>query len=332
MIGKKDCVVFGKRLLVVALFACLIVMMPRIGAAQRLPRNITIIVAHAPGGGADVWTRHLVPFFERSLPGHHNVVVENIVGSRGLRAMNRVLHARPNGSTLGVSLLPGAALLQALHRNPYNLAKINWVGTFATASGGIIVKGNSPYKSLADLQKASSKHALKMAVSNLNTPFGAGSIIAANELGIKTTFVPQTGTAAVNLAVIRGDCDYGLTTYIAAQQAYKSGDVRYLWVYEPKRVGFLPEVKTIGELGHADLLKLFLTTYDIYTAQRVPRKTVRELTRALKKAVSNPEFVRKLKEGLGTAEFQSPAEVRASVSKAISLYTASEQLLKRYVR
>lgn len=294
--------------------------------------SVTILVPHSPGGGTDTWTRHMAQFLGPDLPGKPAVGVQNVVGSRGLRAINRVEKARPDGTTLGVILLPGEALLNTFGLNPFNIQKFAWIGSFATASGGIIVKADSPYKSLADLQKASARRPLKMAVSNLNTSFGAGSVIAAKELNIDTTFVPQRGTSDIVLAVMRGDCDYGLVTYRAAQHAYDSGDVRYLWVYEHEREDFLPNVKTIGELGHPNLLTLFVTTYNIYTTTGVSEPRQKALSNALQQVVKNPEFVKKIKASLGRAQFESPAEIVQNIQAAKKLYGSYRDVLKPYVQ
>lgn len=69
-------------------------------------RKLTWIVGLAAGGGTDIMVRGIAPYFQKHLqevsatPDKVGVVVKNLPGGGGLRTMNEVRHARPDGYTM----------------------------------------------------------------------------------------------------------------------------------------------------------------------------------------------------------------------------------------
>ena len=53
-------------------------------------KNLSIVVGYAVGGGADLWSRFLARHIGRYIPGKPNVIVRNMPGAGGFRAVNYV--------------------------------------------------------------------------------------------------------------------------------------------------------------------------------------------------------------------------------------------------
>jgi putative tricarboxylic transport membrane protein len=69
-----------------------------IGAQGSYPRKVVTLLTHSSvGGGSDVFLREMVPHLSRVLGA--TIVVENVTGGSGARALAAVASARPNGST-----------------------------------------------------------------------------------------------------------------------------------------------------------------------------------------------------------------------------------------
>jgi hypothetical protein len=69
-------------------------------------KTITMIVGYAAGGGTDLTGRLIAPFLTKYLPGHPSLVVQNMPGASGTRAMNYIAtRTTPDGLTI----LMGAA-------------------------------------------------------------------------------------------------------------------------------------------------------------------------------------------------------------------------------
>jgi tripartite-type tricarboxylate transporter receptor subunit TctC len=62
-------------------------------------KRIEVIVPFAPGGGSDVYTRALAPYFEKHLPGKPTIIVRNVPGSRSIPGANQFQErAKPDGT------------------------------------------------------------------------------------------------------------------------------------------------------------------------------------------------------------------------------------------
>lgn len=92
-------------------------------------QTVTIIVGFNPGGGTDTSARLLNKYLSKHLPGNPNVIVQNMSGAAGIRALNYAYEgARPDGMTM---LFAPISLLVPLLGEPgirYELDKFDVVG------------------------------------------------------------------------------------------------------------------------------------------------------------------------------------------------------------
>src|SRR5215212_9586420 len=64
-------------------------------------KTVTMIVAYAAGGGTDLTGRLIAPYLTKFLPGNPAVVVQNMPGASGTRAMNHIVQrTQPDGLTI----------------------------------------------------------------------------------------------------------------------------------------------------------------------------------------------------------------------------------------
>ena len=64
-------------------------------------KTLVIIVGLAPGGSADNFVRMFSPYLKKHIPGHPNIVVQNMPGAGGVLAFNYIFEkARPDGMTI----------------------------------------------------------------------------------------------------------------------------------------------------------------------------------------------------------------------------------------
>jgi tripartite-type tricarboxylate transporter receptor subunit TctC len=71
------------------------------GAAQKVDfagKRIEMVVPFPPGGGSDVYSRALAPFFEKYLPGNPTIAVRNVPGGGSITGANQFqARAKPDG-------------------------------------------------------------------------------------------------------------------------------------------------------------------------------------------------------------------------------------------
>jgi hypothetical protein len=93
-------------------------------------RRVTMIVGYAPGGGADLTGRLVAPLLTKYLPGNPTVIVQNMPGAEGIKALNYfVKQAKPDGLTIYVG---SANELDPVRSRSsvaaYNPTKLNFIG------------------------------------------------------------------------------------------------------------------------------------------------------------------------------------------------------------
>src|SRR3954466_16345456 len=65
-------------------------------------KHLTMYVGSDPGGGYDTYARLVARHLGRFIPGHPDLVVQNIPGGRGIRVTNNLFNVAPkDGTALG---------------------------------------------------------------------------------------------------------------------------------------------------------------------------------------------------------------------------------------
>ena len=77
-------------------------------------KTITIIRGGEPGGSGDTQARALIPFLRRNIPGEPNIIIENMPGAAGMKAVNHIYaSAKPDGlaiASAGTPIIVGPIL------------------------------------------------------------------------------------------------------------------------------------------------------------------------------------------------------------------------------
>ena len=128
-------------------------------------KTINLIVGNAAGGGYDIYARLLARHMGRYIPGEPSFVVRNMPGAGGMVLSNHIYAQAPrDGLTLG--LMGRSNTIEPLLGNPsakYRPEEFLWVGTpssYEDDSYCIVIRADSPVKSIADLKSGS--HALRL--------------------------------------------------------------------------------------------------------------------------------------------------------------------------
>src|SRR5215211_4117061 len=80
-------------------------------------KTLTVVVGYAPGGGVDATARAITRHLAHFIPGHPNVVVQNMEGAAGIVSVNHLdRRVAPDGLTLAV---PGRSwYIEAIVKRP----------------------------------------------------------------------------------------------------------------------------------------------------------------------------------------------------------------------
>jgi tripartite-type tricarboxylate transporter receptor subunit TctC len=239
-----------KRIFNYAVFALAALGACEAGAQTYPARDITFVVAFAPGGVADTLARFVGKGMSERLG--RTVVVENRGGAGGNIAAAAVARAAPDGYTLLVTTT-AVAINETLRPNKgFAATDLKPIAIVASSPEALVAGPDNPAASLADFLKAAKGKNITFGSAGA----GSGSHIAAEyffkEIAkISATHVPFQGGAPAIAATIGNQIDVMATTLgggAAAQIA--SGKLKGLGVASAKRAAVTPNVPTYAEAGY----------------------------------------------------------------------------------
>jgi len=223
---------------------------PLSARAQAWPsKPIRLICPWPAGGSTDAVMRALGDSAGKLLGGQF--VVENKAGASGMLGPNELVSAKPDGYTLsqitiGVARLPH---MQKMQFDP--LKDFTYIVMLTGYTFGLVVRADSPFKTLKDLVDWSRANPGKLTVGS--SGLGTTPHLAMEEFADKARFqfqhVPFKGFADGMQAMLGGHtmAHSDSTGWAPHVQA---GTARLLATYGSKRAKRFADVPTLTELGY----------------------------------------------------------------------------------
>ena len=277
----------------VACLAAFAVLVPAAPAsAQSYPnRPIRVIVTTSPGGLSDVFVRALSEPLHKALG--QPVVVENRAGGFMILGARACADAAPDGYTFCV--MPGEPLTynQFTQKNlPYDPVKsFDPVTNFFFITQALGVSSNLGVKSLDELAAYSKPKAGTLSYSAPSSSLVYFMENWKKKTGADLVRVPFKGGGDTVTNMLSGVTPVGFLGLGNFLSYIRAGQVTPILVDSDKRVEFVPEVATLGEMGFArDHTRAFF-------GMLAPAGTPKEITDRVRKAIvaiaNEPTFVQR---------------------------------------
>jgi len=307
--------------------ACAAALLPAACLAADFPqKNIEFIIPFGPGGGFDRTVRAIAPFMEKQLGGKVTVLPRNVPGAGGKRGMATVYRAKPDGYTIAIANIPGAAIPALTgEKVEYDINKLTWIARLATEEYTLAVATKSSIRSIEDLRK------LGRPVKMPSTDFGSTAYAGMAIFGEMLKFPVQhlTGYKGTNdyiVAVVRGDGDATTGPISTMGKFVESGDMRALFTTEEKST--LKGVPTIAELGYPDLTGLGVDRF-VVGPPGLPPAIIKALSDAMAKAVQDPELQAIAEKSRQPFAFLPPDKAKANADRSLALYARYKAALQK---
>ena len=218
-------------------------------------RPITLIVPWAAGGGTDATARTIARALEEELGQNVNVV--NRTGGSGVVGHTAMLHAKPDGYTLGlatveVNIMHWQGLTDLTYEDFTPIAQINY------DSPGIQVATDSPYESLEALVEGMRSEPKGTFTASGTGQGGiwhlafAGLLMDQDMPADHVTWIPSEGSAPAMVELASGGIDVVSTSVPEARSMIEAGRVKSLAVMAPERLPSFPDIPTAGEVIDSD--------------------------------------------------------------------------------
>ena len=314
-----------KRLLVLAAAAATLFA----ANAQTFPgsKPITFVVPFAAGGPTDRVARDLAEAMRKSMGGGANFVVENVNGAGGTIGANKVAKAAPDGHTLllhHIGMASAPSLYRKLQYKP--LEDFEYLGMINEVPMTLIGKPQLEANTYRDLENYIRVNAGKLNIAHAG--LGSASHLcglmwqsAINAKEAMTT-IPFGGTAPAMNALVGGQVDMMCDQTTNTTGQIEAGRVKAYAVTTAKPLSgnkLLKDLPTLQQMG----LKGFDLTiwHGLYAPKGTPPAALAQINAALKKALKDPDFIKK-QEGLGavvvTDNRVEPAAHKAFVTAEIN--------------
>jgi len=279
-------------------------------SAQQYPsRQITFIVAFAPGGVADTLTRLIGKGLGERL--QQPVVVENRGGAGGNIAAEVVAHANPDGYTL-LATTTALAINQTLFVNkPFSASDFRTVAIVASSPEALVTSPTNPAYDLPTFMKVINRRTINLAIPGV----GTGSHVVAEYFFKKLANVPvqpipfQGGAPAIN-ATIAGQVDLMATTLGGGAAAQiDGGKLKGIAIAAEKRATVTPNIKTYAEQGYPGFTAA--SWVGLFASTKTDPAILAKLNATVKKVINDP-IVQKTLLSIGFDPiYQSPSEADA---------------------
>ena len=281
-------------------------------------RAVSIVVAFAPGGAADVIARILAQRLSEQLG--QAVVVDNRVGGGGTISAATVARAAPDAHT--VLLLTSAhAVNESLAKNRgYELERdLTPVVQFAATPYWLLVPPDRP-TTLAGLLELAKKQPVTFASGG---PGGLTHLLGEmlkQETKLDLIHVPYRGNAPAVNDLMAGRVDMLFDNTGTVLEYVKAGKLRVLASTSPQRLAATPDVPTMLELGFKDF------NVSAWLGLAVPAGTdpalVRRLYEEVAKAMNEPAVRNRLISVGAEPALRGPADFQALVKSEIPRWGA----------
>ena len=118
-------------------------------------KTITVVIGNPAGGSYDLYARLIARYLGAHMPGAPAVIVQNMPGAASLVAAGHVYNVAPQDGTVIAGLASTLAfqpLIDPEAARKIDPTKINWLPAPAAEGVVMLVRSDTPIKSVADLR------------------------------------------------------------------------------------------------------------------------------------------------------------------------------------
>jgi tripartite-type tricarboxylate transporter receptor subunit TctC len=294
----------------VAFALAAVIAFPFNAPAQPYPqRPITFVVPFAPGGGSDSLGRELAKAMGERLG--QTIVVDNRGGAGGAIAAAQVAQSKPDGYTLLMVTSTFVTVAATDRKLPYDILKdFTPIAMLGRGPLLLVVNNETGIKTVPQLIDAVKK---KPDAFNYVSA-GPGSInhlagaLFEQRTGARMTHIPYKGSGPATLDLIGGQAQVFFATVPTILGQVKGNKVALIAATSAKRSRLFPDLPTVQEAGVKDYA--VETWWGIVGPPGMPADVVATLNKAINAAAASPEL-RKRFESEGAEQFAgTPDDLR----------------------
>ncbi len=296
-------------------------------AQEKYPtRPIEFIIAFVAGGPTDLWGRFLAEDMRKLLKVPMPPI--NKGGATGTLGAIAVLNAPKDGYTLLANTSAGRVLAPVVLKDvAYDAARdFVPIALIASMPDVIIVRADSPYKTIKDLIEGARRNPGKLSYGTV----GTGSVghfngeILSRGNNVKMKHVPFKGTGESAPAILGGHVDIAFGAATTFMPLIQAGRLKTLMLTGRSRLKVLPDVATYTELG---VKGSYIENWvGCFVAAGTPKPAVELLVSTAEKVIKSKGFGERIEKGGGVVHPVSAQEFKSQIEtdKKVATEVAKE--------
>ncbi len=285
-----------------------VLLWPGLAAAQA-DRPITMLSPFPnPGGGSG---RVFAEVLGRELG--QPVVLMQRDGAAGMVGMRALATSAPDGLTIAyTAMTPLVVQPHVVRELGYRAEAIPAICNVAENMAGLVVRADSPLKTLADLVAAAKRGPVTYGSAGINSLPHLGMARLQALTGGEMVHVPHRGDPAAVTETYAGRIDVAAVSVAAASALVGSGDLRIIAMMGRARHPEFPAVPTVTEQGVAMVQQSFA---GLYAPPGTPQAVLDRYEAACRRAADDPVYRRSAQVSGVVVTFMGGRELSAKVAE-----------------
>jgi putative tricarboxylic transport membrane protein len=221
-------------------------------SAQFKPtKPVELLVHTGPGGGADVLARFISSALEKEKLAPVRMQINNKTGGGGITAMNYLMEKKGDAHT--IAIFTSVWMVNPLTQSEakVTMKDMTPIVRLVLEPAVIVVKADSPYKTLRDFTEAAKKNPgqLKQSGGSLTSRDNTVRQLLMKNSGANWAFISFPGGGERIAALLGGHVNMMVIEPQEAGEHLRAGNMRVLAQVTDKRLPAYPNVPTLKEAG-----------------------------------------------------------------------------------
>jgi tripartite-type tricarboxylate transporter receptor subunit TctC len=303
-------------------------------------KTINALVGVSPGGEYDFQLRLVARHLGKHIPGHPNIVAQNMTGATGMIMANYLYRVAPQDGTYIGLIQNGLPTSQAVGMTgvQFDAPKFNWLGSVAPTAETLTTWKTAPAKTIEDAKKIETIIG-SVGSSGITLSF---PMMLNDLLGTKFKMVMgYTGSGALDLAMQRGEVQgraNSWTSLKAAKPDWIANKEVNILVHSGPKSSDLKEVPALNDLvtDATDKQVVDIVTagdslgHPFATSPGVPPERVTALRQAFADMLKDPDFLKDAAAVRKEIDPVSVDEIEAAIARAFNATPAAKERARKY--
>jgi len=245
---------------------------------------VTLITHSSPGGGSDVFLRSMAPHLSRIM--QETMIVENVEGGSGAKAMAQLARSKPDGSEL-YATTPTFIYTSLLSKPAASYHDLEPLVNIFYDPEVLFTAADSPYKTVKDVVEHARGGQGRWGAANPASLERQTMERLKQKAGVTPAIATFEGGGDMLINVLNHTLDMGVGELQEMRGQLDAGKIRLLGVVGDERMTQFPEVQTVKEQGIDLSVRKFR---GLAGPKGMPRDLITRWETAVRALLDDPEY------------------------------------------